>query len=130
LTCIISSPIVTTISNALINLPLMYTHTQVESNQEGHSAFRTALSKLYSPQVSFFTLFAIYNASVILYMMSKLELITLQASPNLFADLVQWNPRRFSVWMIGVNLVANYLIGIGSTMLYWTIALFRYLLCQ
>jgi hypothetical protein len=130
LTVIISSPIVTTISNAFINLPLVYTHTQIETNQDGHSAFRTALSKLYSPQVSIFTLFALYNASVILYMMSKLEMIILQPSPNLFADLVQWNPRRFSVWMIGVNLVANYLIGIASTVLYWILSLFRYAMCQ
>jgi hypothetical protein len=120
LSVIISSPIITTINNAFINLPLVYAHSRVEEITDRTTSIKNTLKKLFSPQVSIFTIVSIYNSVIIIFMMARLELISLQPDPIVIVELLQWNPKRAAVWTIGFNLVINYLIGIATSILYWT----------
>ncbi|KAJ3261969.1 putative choline transporter, neither null mutation nor overexpression affects choline transport [Boothiomyces macroporosus] len=123
LTAISLSPIVSNISNSLINIPLLYYYERLDKQYSRSTLLKKAFEKVFSPITTLMVLLAVFYSCVMIYLLVQLQIL----SPTSPGDLIRWNPQSWITFMVGVNLLANYLIGIGFTLTYYTLRLVRLL---
>ncbi|KAJ3349946.1 hypothetical protein HDU91_006321 [Kappamyces sp. JEL0680] len=116
----ITAPLVSTLCNSLINIPLLYTFGRIEKGKLSSQVIRETLAKIFSPISLLLSVFALFHIVVIAYLLNRLKLITLDNQvATITASFTQWDPRQAVVWLIAVNYVLNYLVGFAVTMVYW-----------
>ncbi|KAJ3326205.1 hypothetical protein HDV06_000081 [Boothiomyces sp. JEL0866] len=117
LTAISLSPVVSNISNSLINIPLLYYYERLDKQYSRSTLLKKAFDKVFSPVTTLMVLLAMFYSAVIIYLLVQLQIL----SPTSPADLIKWNPQSWITFMVGVNLLANYLIGIAFTITYYAL---------
>ncbi|KAJ3315643.1 hypothetical protein HDV04_002057 [Boothiomyces sp. JEL0838] len=123
LTAISLSPIVSNISNSLINIPLLYYYERLDKQYSRSTLLKKAFEKVFSPITTLMVLLGVFYSCVMIYLLVQLQIL----SPTSPGDLIRWNPQSWITFMVGVNLLANYLIGIGFTLTYYTLRFVRLL---
>jgi hypothetical protein len=127
LAIMISSPIISTICNSFINLPLLFAFKNIKGKKTAFENAKDSAKKLFSVQTTLMSVFALFYIAVTGYLLNQLKMITADAnSPANVLALVQWTPQQVVVSMVIVNLAANYLIGVAFNLAYWAVILTLY----
>lgn len=119
----VASPIISTVCNTLVNLPLMYTFGRLEKGKSHHECLKQAIDKVFSPASLVLVSFNAFYIIVMAYLLNKLQLISVTPQVDTLVNLVTWNPKQAVIWIISFNYALNYLIGMAFTLLYWSLKL-------
>ena len=122
LSVIILSPFTGMLSNTIVNLPLLYSFYRTKSNGPTRmEVLKKAIVRTFSPMALLFTLLAIYNTSVTIFILNKLQLIDVTRELANIGEILAWNPQRIALWFVCINLVINYIAGVVTTIAFLSI---------
>ncbi len=128
LSIMVSSPLISTICNSFINLPLLFSFGRLKNKKSASEILKSCLEKLFSIENTVASLFSVYYIVVTAYLLNKLKLLDLNTEQLVnILDLVQWSPKQIVVSIVIINLVANYLIGIAFLLVFWLLRPFIHL---
>lgn len=130
LAIMICSPVISTICNSFINLPLLYAFKRIKGKKTAYEVAIDCANNLFSVRTTLMSVFAVFYIAVTGYLLNQLKLISADdaTSPADVLCLVQWTPQQIVVSLVIVNLTANYLIGVAFNLVYWAIRLSLYLI--
>lgn len=120
-----ASPIISTVGNSLVNVPLLYAFGRLKKGVSSTDALKKAFAKVFAPGSLFLAALTAFYIVVTAYLLNQLHIITISTSSSA-ADLVNfvtWNPTQSVVWLISVNFALNYVIGMAFTIAYWSVKL-------
>lgn len=117
----VASPVISTVCNTLVNIPLMYTFGQLEKGTSSQECLKKAMEKVFSPFSLILSIFDAFYIVVMAYLLNKLRLISITPQLDTLVNLVAWNPKQTVIWIISFNYALNYLIGMAFTLVYWSL---------
>ena len=129
LSIMLSSPVISTCSNALVNVPLVFTFGRLEKGSTMQQVFKESLHKVFSRISLVLDIFCLYHIVIQSYLLNRLALITTDNQiQTITSSFTSWDPQNVIIWIISVNFALNYLIAFGATIIYWTFRLINHLL--
>lgn len=115
ITIMVLSPVISTVSNSFINLPLLYTYRRITLQMNARATLMRCVKTIFGPKSSIFSLLALFYVVISCLILVQLNLVT--SNLAFISDLGVWQPKQVVVWLVSINLIVNYLIGLVFSVL-------------